>query len=418
MNGCRNAASLLIAFFLLAVSCWAQDKEELQQERDKISQEISLTNKLLKETRANRDQVEGKLSLLNRKINLREDLISSLQREIALYNQKIENNRRKISDLENKLKTLKDKYANMVRFAQRSHRPEDRLMYIFASDDFFQAIRRIRYLKQYARYREEQAEDIVKTREKLSELNAGLLAVISEKDSIMVREQESKQDLTSDLSEQKSTVSSLQQEEQALQKKLRKQEKQRTKLNKEIQRIIEAEIRASKKDNEGVFELTPEAAALSANFEKNKGKLPWPVERGVITSGFGKNAHPVLAGITVINNGVDIATSSNAEVRAVFDGTVSATFSIPGAGKNVIINHGGYRSVYSNLKEVLVSKGQKVSNKQAIGRVLTDERGYNQAGSCTVDIQKISVSSWRLRISWFFNNEPGILYKATLSAGK
>ncbi len=366
---------MLLTLIFLSLSAIAQDKdkEELQKERDRISQEISLTNKLLQETRNNRDKVEGELSLLNKKINLREDLIRSLRGEISLYNRRIAANREKIEGLESDLTTLKENYAEMVRFAQRTKRDEDRLMYIFASADFFQAVRRIRYLQQYTRYRQNQAEEIVATQDELNTLNAGLLDVIAEKDQLISTEESTKKDLTSDLAEQKSTVSNLQQEEKSLIKKLKKQEKQREELNKEIQRIIEAEIRASKKDNAGVFALTPEAAALSASFEKNKGKLPWPVERGVVTSRFGNNPHPVLAGITVPNNGINIATNTNASVRAVFEGTVSAVFSIPGAGQNIIINHGGYRSVYSNLKDVYVSKGQKVENKQSIGTVLSDE---------------------------------------------
>lgn len=365
--------SVLILLVTSSLCSMGQNKDELQKQRDRISQEITLTNKLIQETRSSRSKIEGELSLINRKINLREDLISSLTNEIALYNRRIAANRKEIEVLENELELLKENYAEMVRFAQRTNRTEDRLMYIFASADFFQSIRRIRYLQQYTRYRQKQAEEILKSQEELNRLNAGLLAEINEKDKLIAKEESVKKELTSDLAEQKSTVSNLQQEEKTLIQKLRKQEKQREEVNKEIQRIIEAEIRASKKDNAGVFSLTPEAAALSANFEKNKGKLPWPVERGVITSKFGSNPHPVLAGIVVPNNGINIATNANAQVRAIFEGTVSGVFSIPGAGSNVIINHGGYRSVYSNLNEVYVTKGQKVEIKEVIGTVLTDE---------------------------------------------
>jgi septal ring factor EnvC (AmiA/AmiB activator) len=368
----------------------AQDKEGLQKERDRISEEISLTSKLLKETRDNRNKVEAELSLLNRKIGLREDLIKSLRREIALYNKQIDQNKKQIADLEASLESLKDDYAKMIRFAQKNSSAEDRLMYIFASQDFYQATSRIKYLQQIARYRENQAKEIVATQSDLDQLNLKLLSVINEKDALLKNEEQTRKDLSQDVVAQKTAVEGLQQEEKGLLQKLREQEKQREKLNKEIQRIIEAEIRASKKDNAGVFSLTPEAAALSASFESNKGKLPWPVERGVITAKFGQNPHPVLAGIMVPNNGVDIATSNNAAVRAVFQGTVSGVFSIPGAGQNVIINHGGYRTVYSNLKEVFVSKGQKVEIKQSIGTVLTDESsGKTEAH---LEIWKVSES--------------------------
>jgi septal ring factor EnvC (AmiA/AmiB activator) len=351
----------------------AQEKESLKKERDKISGEISFTNKLLEETRQNRSKMEGELGLLNKKIRLREDLINSIKKEVRLYNRQIERNREQIAILESELGELKNRYADLVRLAHRTNRTQDRLMFIFAAEDFIQAVRRIRYFRQLADIRKKQVEGIESTKERLIGLNQELDDAIGSKNQTLEQEQGAKQDLSQDLSRQKETVSSLKSEERGLLKTLKKQEKQREKVNKEIQRIIEAEIRASKEDNKGVFSLTPEAAALSADFEKNRGKLPWPVERGVITQKFGDNPHPVLAGIMVPNNGVNIATNQNAQIRAVFDGTISGVFSIPGAGKNIIINHGGYRSVYSNMKEVFVTKGQTISAKEAIGLVLTDE---------------------------------------------
>lgn len=362
-----------MCLMLVAFSAAGQDKESLQKERDRITNEINLTSKLLKEKQESRSKMEGELSLINRKINLREDLITSLRREIGIYNTRIRENKARNAELEKELEKLKSNYAQLIKYAQRSNRPEDKMMYIFASNDFFQAAQRVRHLRQIARYREKQAVEIREKQAALDALNLELLKVINEKDLLLGKEEEARGELNRDRSQQLNAVGSLKQEEKNLLKKLKEQEKQREKLNKEIQRIIEAEIRASKKDNAGVFSLTPEAAALSASFENNKGKLPWPVERGVITSKFGQNPHPVLAGIMVPNNGIDIATSPNAQVRAIFEGTVSGVFSIPGAGQNVIINHGGYRTVYSNLKEVRVKKGDSVSVKQVIGSVLTDD---------------------------------------------
>lgn len=369
-----SVRTILVVLALATASvCAAQEKESLKKERDKISEEISFTNKLLQETRQSRSKMEGELGLLNKKIRLREDLIGSIKKEVRLYNRQIERNREQIAVLESELGELKSRYADLIRLAHRTNRSQDRLMFIFASEDFIQAVRRIRFFRQLADVRKGQAEEIEATREKLLGLNRELDEGINAKNVTLEQEQNAKQDLSQDLTKQRETVSSLKSEEKTLLTTLKKQERQREKVNKEIQRIIEAEIRASKKDNEGVFSLTPEAAALSADFEKNRGKLPWPVERGVITQKFGDNPHPVLAGIMLPNNGLNIATNQNAQVRAVFDGTISGVFSIPGAGKNVIINHGGYRSVYSNLKEVFVSKGQKISAKEAIGLVLTDD---------------------------------------------
>src|SRR5690606_18288496 len=200
MNPLIRAGLFLFLFLGMAVSGYGQDKDkqELQKERDRISQDISLTNKLLQETRNNRNKVEGELSLINKKINLREDLIRSLRGEIALYNRRIAANREKIDNLEGELTELKDNYAEMVRFAQRTHRSEDRLMYIFASADFFQAVKRIRYLKQYTHYRQDQALEIVATQNELNKLNAGLLDVIAEKDKLISTEEHTKKELSSD----------------------------------------------------------------------------------------------------------------------------------------------------------------------------------------------------------------------------
>jgi septal ring factor EnvC (AmiA/AmiB activator) len=359
----------LLCFFSAA----GQDKESLRRERDKITEEIKYTNRLLEEAKKSRSKLEGELGLINKKITLREDLIRSINKEVKLYNRRIENNRREIEMLESKLELLKERYAELVRLAYRTGRVRDRLMYIFASEDFFQAIRRVRYLRKMAEIRKDQSINIMQTRNELEKVNEDLNEAIAQKNQILEEEQSEKQALNDDLRKQQQAVKGLKSQERELLATLKKQERQREKLNKEIQRIIEAEIRASKKDNAGVFELTPEAAALSADFESNRGKLPWPVERGVIVSNFGPNPHPVLAGITIPNNGIDIATGKDAQVRAIFEGTVSAVFSIPGAGKNVIVNHGGYRSVYSNLKEVYVEKGQRLSAKESIGVVLTDE---------------------------------------------
>ena len=372
---------------------FAQDKDkgELQKERDRISQEIALTNKLLKETRDNRNKVEGELSLINRKIHLREDLIKSLNGEISLYNRRIANNRGKIQDLEKELASLKDNYAEMVRFAQRTSRSEDRLMYIFASADFFQSIRRIRYFQQYTRYRQKQAEEILKTQAELNQLNAGLLDVIAEKDQLISKEESNKKELTSDLAEQKTSVSNLQQEEKTLIKKLKQQEKQREELNKEIQRIIEAEIRASKKDNDGVFALTPEAAALSANFEKNKGALPWPVN-GYVIYHFGGNQLP--GGIDYDNPGVSIGAKVGEPVKAVFDGEVTLVSYIDDK-QAVFIKHGKYFTVYSNLESAGVQRGSKVTTGQVIGKAGMNDEGQGQVDFILMkESDNVNPESW------------------------
>lgn len=379
---------LFIPFLFFCFSSYSQSKEDLQKERDAITKEIQLTNNLLEKTSNNRDKLQAQVSLINRKINLQEKLISSINSEINSTNKQIADNENEIKTLEEELNKLKKDYAVMIRYAYKNRNSYDRLMYIFASESFYQALKRMRYLRQYSDFRKHQAEEIQNKKVAVNQSIIDLEEKIKAKKALLSKEQYAQKQLSSDRATQSANVSQLQQEEKKLKKQLKKQEKEIAKLNKEIQRIIEAEIKASKKSNSGAFALTPEAAALSANFESNKGKLPWPVERGVITSKFGNNPHPVLAGIQVPNNGIDIATDENAIVRAIFKGTVSAVFSIPGAGENVIIDHGGYRTVYTHLSEVFVSKGQKIEMKQNIGKVLTDES--NGKSEAHLEIWKVS----------------------------
>ena len=169
-----------------------------------------------------------------------------------------------------------------------------------------------------------------------------------------------------------------------------------------MRRIIEEEVKRNRGANKGTFTLTPEARELSADFEKNKGKLPWPVERGVITSGFGKQPHPVLPGIIIENNGIDITTEKGASVRALFRGEVSSVIVIPGAGKAVVVSHGAYRTVYSNLREASVAKGDKVETKQPIGTVMTEDN----SSTAHIELWKIT-SDGVIKVDpavWLFRN--------------
>jgi septal ring factor EnvC (AmiA/AmiB activator) len=199
-------------------------------------------------------------------------------------------------------------------------------------------------------------------------------------------------------------LSGLQKEEGRLKEQMRKQEKQRHDLDAAIRKAIETELKASRRlpaPPKARSRSPPEARELSADFEKNKSKLPWPVEKGVITSRFGRQPHPVLKGITIDNSGIDISTEKNATVRAVFRGEVSSVIVIPGAGKAVIVSHGAYRSVYSNLREVGVNKGQKVETKQSVGTVMTTDEGnvaHLELWKITADgMVKVDPAQWLFR---------------------
>jgi murein hydrolase activator len=381
---------LIIGLVLLALTAGAQDKNALQKKRDELNKQIQLTNQLIGETEKSQKNTQNQLGLLNSKIQYRKELIATIHSEIREIDQKINENKALIESLEEDLARLKKEYADMIYRAYVNRNSYDKLLYIFSADGFYQALKRSRYLSQYAKYRERQAELITATTQRLNEKLAELQLQKEEKTNLLQSEKSEQERLASDRNKQQTVLSSLQKEGKELKKKLNKQQDERNKLNKEIQRIIEAEIAASKKDNKGTFVLTPEAAELSANFESNKGKLPWPVERGVITGKFGTQKHPVLPGITIENNGIDITTTKGEKVRAIFKGTVTSVFTIPGAGKNVIVSHGAYRTVYTNLQEVYVTTGEKIDTKQTIGLLMTDEEDKKTIAH--LEIWKISTA--------------------------
>lgn len=351
----------------------AQTKDDLQKKRDKINKDIQFTSKLIKETSKNKEVAQSQLKLLNKKISLQQELIYSISSEANKINYQVQDNQKKVGSLEDEIKKLKDQYARMIVTAYRNRSSYDKLMYIFAAEDFYQAIKRLRYLKQISNYRVRQAEIIRNSQLELRNKIITLQEQKNEKNKLLNQQKSAQSELKDDKDTQLKSVTQLQQEEKKLREQLKKQEKEKEKLNAAIQKAIDAEIKASKKTTKGEVAMAPEAKALSANFEGNKGKLPWPVERGVITEKFGKHPHPVLSGIMIENNGIDISTTSGANVRSVFKGTVSSVFSIPGAGENVIISHGAYRTVYSQLSEVFVKKGDEVEVKQNIGKVLADD---------------------------------------------
>lgn len=371
---CQWIKSLLLSvIFTLAFGIgFSQTKEELEKKRDDLVEQIKYTNSLIAASRTSQKLTQNQLKILAEQIRLREELIYTINTELNDLNAKISSNTAAISDLEHELEVLKEEYAKMIMFAYQNRSSYDKLMFVFASGDFNQAYKRLKYLQQYASYRKRQADMIEEKRTELEQKNYDLNLRKREKESLLIDQTREKNKLAADKSEQNSALSKFKREERSLKKKLKQQEKDKERLNKEIQRIIQAEIEAERKKNKGVFALSPEAKALSAKFESNKGRLPWPVVQGVITGTFGKHRHPVLKQITIENNGIDISTEKGAEVLSIFNGEVISVFTISGAGKSVMVSHGAYRVVYTNLQEVYIKKGSNLSVGQKIGKLLTD----------------------------------------------
>ena len=270
----------------------------------------------------------------------------------------------------------------MVQYAYLTRSNYQRMAFLFSSNSFNQAYMRLRYLQEYARHRQLQAEKIVKTQENLQQEIARLEEQRKQQEQLRAEQQRAMQDLGREKTEQDQTITQLRRREQDLMGRLREQERARQELQRNIERIIAEERRRSQEQaraegrtvTPGTFALTPEEQLLSNNFAGNRGKLPWPVERGVITGTFGEQPHPVLRNITIVNNGVDIASVPGARARVIFEGTVSRVITIPGAHYAVIVRHGEYLTVYSNLTQVSVKNGDKVTIRQEIGTIATDSR--------------------------------------------
>jgi len=406
----------VFVFFLLAICSFnsfsqSGDKEALQDKKAKIQKEIKLTNTLLQKAKKEKNQSVTTLNTLNKQIQSRKDIIQALDLEVKMASIQIGNLKQQIQETQQSivtqqelLDTLKSEYALMIRHAYFNRNAYDRLAFVFSSQSYNQAFKRLRYLQEYSQFRQKQVEEIKLAEQKLSD---ELLALKRQKVLLTVAKNEKTQSLESsqievgildsEQSSQKTLLSKLRKKEKQLKKELQSKQRLAKELDKQIRKIIEEEIRLVKASKESdVLALTPEEQELADNFTSNKGKLPWPVERGVIIERFGVQAHPVLRGIETFNNGVKITTEEGALIRAIFEGTVSRIIDIPGAGKAVILSHGDYFSVYSNLLEVSVKRGQSVLLKEKIGTVLTKTNTKESITELQIwkSSEKMDPSSW------------------------
>lgn len=375
-------ALALLPLLLAAALVLGQSRKELEKRRDALDKQIRTTTALIEQARKEQRVTQEQLALLESQIAARAQLIRVMDNEVRAADDRIRADEEAIAALQADLAALKQGYARMIAAAYRNRSAYDRISYLFASSSFQQAYRRSRYINQLAAQRRRQAALITETQASLDARVAALKEQRQEKAMILSEQVQEKRRLDTDRAGQQQALMNLRKEEGRLRDTQKKQEKQRKELEAAIRKAIEEAVKPkagatapSGKPAKLDITLTPEARELNNEFEKNKGKLPWPVEKGVITGRFGQQPHPVLKGIIIDNNGIDITTEKGAGVRAVFRGEVTSVIVLPGAGKAVIVSHGAYRSVYSNLASVSVAKGQKVDTKQPIGTVLNGEEG-------------------------------------------
>ena len=373
---------ILLVFFTLTPTTWGQNKKptrrqvlearRIQNQKDQVYINALLSNAVRKEK-----NVLSELKDLNDKISIREKVIESIEAEAKELDNEIYLNQLEINKNNRELKALKEDYGEMIYSSYKSKSQNSRLMFLFSSDNFFQAYKRFQYMKQYTAFRKKQGLEIEEKTALLKVYSESLKAKKDLKVALLDEEKSEREKVESQKKEQQRLLTQVKQKESKYKKQIKKFEAEERRINAQIDKIIADAIAASNKDSNSSsgssgFALTAEAKALAAEFVQNKGKLPWPVEKGYVSTYYGKQPHPVVKTATIQSNGVRITTEKGSKARAVFDGEVLAVQVTPGNKKAVLVQHGNYITVYKNLENVRVSKGDKVKTKDVIGTVFTD----------------------------------------------
>lgn len=363
--------------FALCFTAAAQKKtkSQLQKEKQQRVERIKEVEKILGETAAKKKNTLGGLMALNQRILEQENLINSIRREISLLNTEIRENNDIIAALDEDLDELKEEYAAMLFAAQKASNSTTRLTFLFSSESFDQLVMRLRYMEQYSETRKLQVELIAQVQAELGNQVKQTELKREEKNELLSQGVKENENLAILKKKQSSLVKALEKEEKQLKRDLEETRKALAVLDRKINDIIKEEMErealALKSSRAG-------SVALSSSFEENKNKLPWPVSTGFISQRFGRQNHPVLKGIVLQNDGVNIQTKENEKVKSVFDGEVRRVAFIPTLGSTVIINHGEYYSVYTGLKEVYVKTGQRVTTSQEIGQIISNNDGISE----------------------------------------
>ncbi len=366
MNIFRNI--LVVIFLLFFTYSYSQSIDAIKKKNAKTEKEIAYLNKLLENARKDKSSTIQKVSIINQKISKGKEMIQSLTNEVSYIEGQIERNESVKSGLESDKQRMLDFYSKMVYETWKKRNESDKLIYIFSSSSFAQAYARYKYFEQVQDYSKRQIQLIEQTNDSLTTINeelGKLMVLKSETQSKIVSQNDQ---LIREQNEANSYIANLKKKEKELLRKLNIEIKNRERFKRELEKLIAAQAKKSGSKN-STYKLTPEEKLISDDFAKNKGKLPWPVEQGFVSEKFGVNVHPVFKQVKLNNAGITITTSRNADVRAVFKGVVTEIMFIPGDNNVVIVRHGNYLTVYSNLVEVFIKKGDTVNVKQKIGKL-------------------------------------------------
>ena len=395
----RTGVLMLLLFLVLQISgvVFAQSDamKKLEKERKEALAEIELTNQLLKEANESAKSSLNKLNLLTQQIASRKKVISLLTQEMGAIDKQMGEMQQNIDRLQNELGEKKENYAQSMQSLYRRKGALDKLLFILSADDFAQSLRRMRYLREYADWQRKQASAIVEQQQEITLKKQELEKTRQEKQALLTDREAENRKLQSEETNQKQEVSQLNKKRKDLQAQLRKKQRQAEELNRQIEKLIAEEIaraeaaeRARRKqaeakeetpaeervaESKGGYAMTKAERQLSGSFASNKGKLPYPVTgRHTVVATFGEQQHQELKYVRTNNSGIDIQTSPGEDARSVFNGIVTRIFTLPGYNNSIIVRHGNYLTVYSNLSQVYVKAGDRVSTRQRLGRIFSD----------------------------------------------
>lgn len=419
MKNVVNKQLLVWGFLCVTFVSFSQKKsEQLKSEQEKLEKQVSTTKSMLDKVKKNTQASMSELKLIDNQVRAREELVQNVDNQIRGAELTISSKSNQVKSMTERVKRLKAQYRKLVIYAYKHRNRYGKMMYVFSASNYFEAVKRNGYLKRIAELQHKQFKLIRQNQKSINEEIGSIYNEKKSKEELLQLKIKEKEQIEKDKKEKEKALVKLKKDEGKLMAELKNAEKKKAELKKRIKKAIESEIAAaeakekkkttassssgSKGKTSGssgsssekaadkkpvVVTETKESMSMGKNFEANRGKLPWPVLKGTITEAYGKNPHPTLANVYTNNNGIDIGAPKNSQVRAVFEGEVTSVFNISGAGKVVIVKHGNYRTVYSNLQEVFVAVGSKVSTKQAIGSLLIDDDGG--LSTCHFEIHQV-----------------------------
>lgn len=425
---------LLVCCLFLFGTNWSQKKsDQLQAEQNKLEKKLSTTKSLLDKVKRGTQNSLSELKLIELQVRDREELVQNVDNQIRGAELTISSKDKEVKLLQKKVLTLKEQYRRLLIYAYKHRNKYGKMMYVFSSSNYFEAVKRNNYLHRVSDVQRKQFKLIKQNQRFIKTEITSIKTEKEKKEELLVLKIEEKNKMLSDKEKKQKALDKLKKDETKLLADLKTAERQKTELKRRIKQAIEKEIAEAeakaRKEQERqeakvkanstlsttstaavnatkpaekkmVISETKESVALSKNFESNRGRLPWPVLKGSITEGYGKNPHPTIPNVYTNNNGIDIGAPRNTQVRSVFQGEVTSVLNIPGAGKVIIIKHGNYRTVYSNLQEVYVSVGSSVGTKQAIGSLLSDSDGALSTAHFEIhqvingSVQRINPTLW------------------------